>query len=169
MPGRLFKRPLSSPKWKQLLRAQSRIPTRVEVCVCCETNQKCSVCVPMEGSEAASYSLLTPPHTHRRCTLLLSHNHWRGFEEQGGVLYERLISGSTHPNKSWNKLTVLQYKKPILLQSGRLTEIRDFNSDTLFSLVDDFQTHEIAWKRGKEKKFIRSKPLLISSDIYLYR
>lgn len=117
-------------------------------CVCADGGER--------GSGHASYSLLTPPHAHRRCTLLFSHNHWcktrRGFEEQRRVLCERLISGATHPNKSWNKLTVLQYKRPTSLQSGGLTEIRDFGSDTLFSLVDDFKIHERRLKKRRRKR-----------------
>lgn len=47
---------------------------------------------------------------------------------------------------------MLQYKRPTSLQSGGLTEIRDFGSDTLFSLVDDFKIHERRLKKRKRKR-----------------
>lgn len=61
--------------------------------------------------------------------------------------------------KQWHKhkLVVLQYKeiKIICIQQWRkLTQIRDFNSNTLFSLVDDFKIHERHLKKKKiEEKY----------------
>lgn len=51
-----------------------------------------------------------------------------------------------------NKLTLREIKEVSIIcenQLGRLTGIRDFNSNTLFSLEDNFKIHERHLKKRK--------------------
>lgn len=77
---RVFKRPLSSARVKAAIEgARGRMLAGVEVCVCCETNQKRSVCAASIGTFTESATLVltwTNAHIHSaRIDTVKCYNH----------------------------------------------------------------------------------------------
>lgn len=68
---------------------------------------------------------------------------------------EAAIQSAKQWNESKHKLAMWQHKETNIVsisQLGQLTETRDFNSNTLFSLVDDFKIHERHLKKRKTEE-----------------
>lgn len=70
-------------------------------------------------------------------------------------LVEAVIQSAEQWHESKHKLAMFQRKEMNIIwasQLGQLTETRDFNSNTLFSLVDDFKIHERHLKKRKTEE-----------------
>ena len=100
--------------------------------------------IPSAQTEARTRAACTHTHTHTH--VARTHTHAR-----------HAHGTHTRTKKHKHKLAVLllvQGETCRLFKSVRrkLTEIRDFNSDTLFSLVDDFKIHERHLEKKQKQK-----------------